>query len=92
MASIFNFPSANDSQVKYRTILQTFLQSKISTWQDFWNLDQSEHIIGPGSHVEFPISINLKNLVKEHLPNISAQFGWNLFGGFREEDENVKFP
>ena len=24
-----------------------------------------------------------------HLLNISAKFGWNLFSGLREEDENV---
>jgi hypothetical protein len=33
-----------------------------------------------------------KNLVYDHPMNISAQFGSNLFCGFRKKDENVKFP
>jgi hypothetical protein len=31
--------------------------------EDFLNFDQSEHIMGPGSHVGFPISTKNKNLV-----------------------------
>jgi hypothetical protein len=54
--------------------------------------DQSEHIIGPGSHVGFPISAKNKNLVYDLPMNISAKFGSNLFCGFRKKDENVKFP
>jgi hypothetical protein len=50
--------------------------------------DQSEHIIGPGSHVGFPISTKNKNLVYDHPMNISAKFGSNLFCGFRKKDEN----
>jgi hypothetical protein len=38
---------------------------------------QSEHIIGPGSHVGFPISAKNKNLVYDHPMNISAKFGSN---------------
>jgi hypothetical protein len=33
-----------------------------------------------------------KNLVYDHPMNISANFGSNLFCGFRKIDENVKFP
>ena len=52
----------------------------------FSKFHQSEHIIGPGSHVGFPICTKI-----EELPmNISARFGPNLFCGFREEDENMK--
>jgi hypothetical protein len=51
--------------------------------------DQSEHIIGPGSHVGFPISTKNINLVYDHPMNISAKFGSNLFCGFRKKDENV---
>ena len=58
--------------------------------EDFQSFNQSEHIIGPGSHVGFPICTKITNLV-ENLPmNISAKFGPNLFSGFREEDENMK--
>ena len=48
--------------------------------------------MGPGSHVEFPISA--KNLVYDHPINISAKlkFGSNLFCGFKKKDENVIFP
>jgi hypothetical protein len=57
--------------------------------EDFRRFNQSEHIIGPGSHVEFPICTKITNL---DLPmNISAKFGPNLFSSFREEDENMKF-
>ena len=62
-----------------------------SFWQkDFQNFNQSEHIIGPGSHVGFPICTKITNLVKDILMNISAKFGPNLFSGFRQEDENMK--
>jgi hypothetical protein len=62
-----------------------------SFWQeDFQSFNQSEHIIGPGSHVGFPICTKITNLV-ENLPmNISVKFGPNLFSAFREEDENMK--
>ena len=56
------------------------------------NFDQSEHIMGPGSHVGFPISAKNKNLVYDHTMNISAKFDSNLLCGFRKKDENVKFP
>jgi hypothetical protein len=36
---------------------------------------QSEHVIGPGSHVEFPIYTNNKNLVEDHPMNIYGKFG-----------------
>jgi hypothetical protein len=59
-------------------------------WQeDFKNFSQSEHIIGPGSHVEFPIYTKNTNLV-DHPMNIYGKCGWNLFCGFREEELNVK--
>jgi hypothetical protein len=62
-----------------------------SFWQeDFQSFNQSEHIIGPGSHVGFPIYTKITNSVEDLLMNISAKFGPNLFSGFREEDENMK--
>ena len=64
----------------------------VSEKKIFLNFDQSEHIMGPGSHVGFPISAKNKKLVYDHPMNISAQFGSNLFCGFRKKDENVKFP
>ena len=74
----------------------SFLQSHnsiglvVSNEKIFWNFGQSEHIMGPGSHVGFPISAKNKNLVYDHPMNISGKFGSNLFSGFREEDLNVK--
>jgi hypothetical protein len=60
-------------------------------WQeDFQGFNQSEHVIGPGSHVEFPIYTKNTNLAEDHSMNISGKFGWNLFSGFREEELNVK--
>jgi hypothetical protein len=47
-------------------------------------------IIGPGSHVGFPICTKITNLVEDLPMNISVKFGPNLFSGFREEDENMK--
>jgi hypothetical protein len=46
----------------------------------------------PGSHAGFQISTKNTNLVEDHPMNISAKFGSNLFCGFRQKDENVKFP
>jgi hypothetical protein len=60
-------------------------------WQeDFQGFNQSEHVIGPGSHVEFSIYTKNTNLVENHPMNIYGKFGWNLFSGFREEELNVK--
>jgi hypothetical protein len=60
-------------------------------WQeDFQGFNQSEHVIGPGSHVEFPIYTKKTNLVEDHPMNLYGKFGWNLFRGFREEELNVK--
>jgi hypothetical protein len=53
--------------------------------EGFYNLDQSEHIMGPGSHVGFPISTKNKNLVYDHTMNIFAKFDSNLFCGFRKK-------
>ena len=62
-----------------------------SFWQeDFQNFNQSEHFIGPGSHVGFSICTKITNLVEDLPMNISFKFGLNLFSGFREEDENMK--
>jgi hypothetical protein len=63
----------------------------VSNKKVFLNFDQSEHIMGPGSHVGFPISAKNDNLVYDHPMNISAKFDSNLFCGFRKKDEHVKF-
>jgi hypothetical protein len=39
------------------------------------NFSQSEHVIGPGSHVEFPIYTKNTNLVEDHPMNIYGKFG-----------------
>ena len=43
--------------------------------EDFLNFDQSEHIMGPSSHVGFPISAKNTNLVEDHPVNISGKIG-----------------
>jgi hypothetical protein len=58
--------------------------------EDFLNFSQSEHVIGPGSHVEFSIYTKNTNLVENHPMNIYGKFGWNLLSSFREEELNVK--
>ena len=59
-------------------------------WQeDFLNFSQWEHIMDPGSHVEFQISTKNTNLVEDHPMNICGKIGSILFSGFRE-DLNVK--
>ena len=78
---------------EHPVIISTMLQfHRLSSfWQeDFQSFNQSEHIIGPGSHVGFPICTKITNLVENFPINISAKFGPNLFSGFREEDENMK--
>ena len=58
--------------------------------EDLWNFSQSEHIIGPGSHVEYPTGTKNRNFVEDHLRNIPAKFGSNWPSGFGEEAWNVK--
>ena len=54
--------------------------------EDFWNFSQSEHIIGHGSHVEYPTGTKNINFVEDHPRNIPAKFGSNWFqSGFGEE-------
>jgi hypothetical protein len=43
-------------------------------------------------YVGFPTSAKNKNLVYDHPMNISVKFGSNLLCGFRNKNENVKFP
>jgi hypothetical protein len=45
---------------------------------------KSEHIIGPGSHIEYPTGT--KNFVEDHQRNIPAKFGSNRPSGFGEEN------
>jgi hypothetical protein len=58
--------------------------------EDLWNFSQSEHIIGPGSHIEYPTGMKNSNFVEDHPRNIPAKFGSNRPSGFREEAWNVK--
>jgi hypothetical protein len=46
---------------------------------------KSEHIIGPGSHVEYPTGTKNRNFVQDHPRNIPAKFGSNWPSGFGEE-------
>ena len=45
--------------------------------EDLWNFSQSEHIIGPGSHIEYPTGTKNSNFVEDHPRNIPAKFGSN---------------
>ena len=58
--------------------------------EDLWNFSQSEHIIGPGSHVEYPTGTKNRNVVEDHPRNIPAKFGSNWPSGFGEEAWNLK--
>jgi hypothetical protein len=58
--------------------------------EDLWNFSQSEHIIGPGSHIEYPTGTKNSNFVEDHPKNIPAKFGSNRPSGFGEEAWNVK--
>ena len=58
--------------------------------EDLWNFGQSEHIIGPGSHVEYPTGTKNSNFVEDLPRNIPAKFGSNWPSGFGKEAWNVK--
>jgi hypothetical protein len=58
--------------------------------ENLWNFSQSEHIIGPGSHVEYPTGTKNIKFVEDHPRNIPAKFGSNWPSGFGEEAWNVK--
>jgi hypothetical protein len=58
--------------------------------EDLWNFSQSEDIIGPGSHVEYPTGTKNSKFVEDHTRNIPAKFGTNWPSGFGEEAWNVK--
>ena len=42
--------------------------------EDLWNFRQSEHSIGPGSHVEYPTGTKNRNFVEDHPRNIPVWF------------------
>ena len=58
--------------------------------EDLWNFSQSEDIIGPGSHIEYPTGTKNSNCVEDHPRNIPAKFGSNRPSGFGEEAWNMK--
>ena len=53
--------------------------------EDLGNFSQSEHIIGPGSHVEYPTGTKNRNFVEGHPRNIPVKFGSNWPSAFGEE-------
>jgi hypothetical protein len=59
--------------------------------EDLWKFSQSEHITGPGSHVEYPTGTKNSNFVEDHPRNISAKFGSNWPSVFGEDEIQVKF-
>jgi len=70
--------------------LQFGFSQFISFREDLWNFSQSEHIIGPGSHVEYPTGTKNSNCVDNHPRNIPANFGSNRPSGFGENAWSVK--
>jgi hypothetical protein len=52
---------------------------------DMKNFSQSEHIIGPGSHIEYPTGTKNSNFVEDYPRNIPAKFGSKRASGFGEE-------
>ena len=58
--------------------------------EDLWNFSYSEHIIGPGSHIECSTGTKNRNFVEDNPRNIPAMFGSNWPSGFGEEAWNVK--
>jgi hypothetical protein len=58
--------------------------------EDLWNFSQSEHIIGPDNHFEYPTETKNKNIVEDHPRNIPAKLGSNWPSGCGEEAWNVK--
>ena len=50
--------------------------------EDLRNFSQSEHIIGPGSHIEYPTGTKNSNFVEDHPMNIHVQFGFNHICSF----------
>jgi hypothetical protein len=95
VVTILDFRSAlkNRNLVKDIAIiihLQFGLSQFISFREDLWNFSQSEHIIGPGSHDEYPTGTKYSKFVEDHPRNIPAKFGSNWLSGFGEEAWNVK--
>jgi len=58
--------------------------------EDLWNFSQSEHIIGPSTHIEYPTVTKNRHFVEDYPRKIPAKFGSNWSSGFREELWNVK--
>jgi hypothetical protein len=56
---------------------------------DLWNFSQSEHIIRPGSHVEYPTGTKNRHFVEDYPRNIPPKFGSNWPSGFGEEAWNL---
>ena len=70
--------------------LQFGFSQFISFREDLWNFSQSEHSIGPVSHVEYLTGTKSRNFVEDHPRNIPAKFGSNWPSGLGEEAWNVK--
>jgi hypothetical protein len=52
--------------------------------EDFWNVRESEPIIGHDNHIKFSISTKNSNFIKYPLMNIHDKFGSNGPSGFGE--------
>jgi hypothetical protein len=58
------------------TIAITWRLSSVN-FSHFKPLRQSEHIIGPDSHVKYPTGTKNRNFVEDHPKNIHAKLGSN---------------
>jgi hypothetical protein len=75
---------SNVKSFSYHCTGAGFLKVALSTIT-LTNFSQSEHIIGPGSHVEYPTGTKTSNFVEDHPRNIPAKFGSNWPRGFGKE-------
>jgi hypothetical protein len=66
-----NFNSLD--KFKFHSSCQLLLQNKL-VHEDLWNFSQSEHIIGSGSHIEYPTGTKNSNFVEDHPRSIPAKF------------------
>ena len=57
--------------------------------EDLWNFGQSEHIIGLGSHIEYPTGTKNSNFVEDHARNIPAKFGSNRIFNMAAKANNM---
>jgi hypothetical protein len=60
--------------------------------EDLWNFSQSEHIIGPGSHIEYRTGTKNSNFVEDYQTLISAILNlWTIADHLVYSNKNLLF-